>query len=148
MPYELPTPTDLKLRYGAFAQVEDATVQYWLTDAQRAVDTTWTEGDYAPALMAHAAHRMAEEGVAGISGGSGGIPAGVTRFRSGSMDVAFSEAAATQQAEGGFASTRYGREYAALLRRNRGGPRVIGGGAAIGNCGFNGFAGPLPPWHC
>jgi hypothetical protein len=148
MAYTPPTPTDLKLRYSAFALVEDATVQYWLTDAQRAVDTSWIEADYAPALMAYAAHRMTEERVAGLSGGSGGIPAGVTRFRSGSMDVAFSEAAATQQAEGGLQSTRYGKEYARLLRLSKGGPRVIGGGIAPGGCGFNGFAGPLPPWNC
>jgi hypothetical protein len=147
MAYTLPTPTDLKLRYGAFALVEDATVQYWLTDAQRVVDTSWIEGDYAPALMAYAAHRMTEEGVTGLSGGSGGIPAGVTRFRSGSMDVAFSEAAATQQAEGGCSRRAMAGNMPAAEALSKAGPRVIGGGVAPGGCGFNGFAGPLPPWH-
>lgn len=144
MAYTAPPPATLKLRYPAFSAVPDATVQYWLTDAQRFVDQSWSEVDYAPAIMAAAAHGMTVEGI-GVAASS--IPAGVTRFRSGSMDVAFSEAAATASVEGGWKATRYGLEYLALLARNRGGARVVGGGAAVRNDGFNGWAGPLPSWH-
>lgn len=146
MPYTAPTPADLKARYAAFAGVADDTIAYWLADAQRFVDQSWIEGDYQPALIAYAAHRMTEESVAGLSSGGASIPAGVTSFRSASVSVNFSEAAATQQAEGGLKATRYGREYAELLARNKAGPRVVAGGIIPCGPGFNGYAGPLPPW--
>ena len=141
MAYDLPTPTLLKQRYPAFAAVDDGTIQYWLTDAERFVDTTWMESDYAPALMAYAAHSMTEQGVAGIASGGAGVPAGVTSFKSASVSINFAEAAVTQQVEGGLSADRYGREYLALLHRNKAGPRVVGGGVADG-CNA-GFAGPL-----
>lgn len=124
MAYTVPDPATLKLRYPAFAAVEDATIQYWLTDAERFVDQSWPEGDYAPALMALAAHYMALAGMGGTSG-SGAIPAGVTRFRSGAMDVTIADAVAVQQSKGGYQATRYGQEFARMQRRNFGGPRVV-----------------------
>lgn len=124
MAYTAPTPADLKARYPAFAAVDDETIQYWLTDAERFVDESWLEADYAPALMAVAAHHMADAGL-GAQSGSASLPAGVTRFRSGQMDVTVSDSAASASAKGGFGSTRYGREYQAMLRRNFGGPRAI-----------------------
>lgn len=126
MAHSAPLPADLKLRYPAFAAVDDATVQYWLTDAERFVDTTWPEGDYAPALMAVAAHNMALSGLGAI--GAGALPAGVTRFKSGAMDVTISEAAASAQAKGGWAATRYGLEFQTLQRRSFAGPRVVAAG--------------------
>lgn len=125
MAYDKPTPADLRLRYPAFAEVDDATVQYWLTDAERVVSNSWIEADYAPAIMAYAAHRMAELGL-GASAIGGGLPAGVTRFRSGAMDVAVSEAVAGRT---GFDATVYGREFVALRRRNAGGPRLVAAAA-------------------
>jgi hypothetical protein len=137
MAYTAPSPADLILRYPAFASVAEDVRQYWLTDAQRFVDETWQEGDYAPALMARAAHSMALEE---LGGGAGIIPAGVTRFKSGAMDVAFSEAAASAQTKGGYGATRYGIEFQALLRRNFGGPRVSAAGT-LPVCGYG--AGPI-----
>jgi hypothetical protein len=55
------------------------------------------------------------------------MPAGVTRFKSGAMDVTVSEAAASAQAKGGYASTSYGLEFLALQRRNFGGPHLVTG---------------------
>lgn len=124
MAYDAPTPDDLKARYTAFADVADETVQLWLTDAESFVDQSWIEADYAPALMALAAHNMALEGL-GASSGAAALPAGVTRFRSGAMDVTVSEKAANEKASGGYQATRYGQAYARLLRKNHGGPRVI-----------------------
>lgn len=124
MAYIAPTPADLKTRYPAFAAVADQTVQYWLTDAQRFVDTSWREVDYAPALMAAAAHWMARAGL-GV-GPAAGIPAGVTSFRSGSFSVQIAEGAASASAAGGWASTIYGQEYRGMLYRNKGGPRATG----------------------
>lgn len=123
MAYTAPTPATLKLRYPAFAAVDDAVTQYWLTDAERFVDQTWPEGDYAPALMALAAHHMTLAGL-GAATGASAIPAGVTRFRSGAMDVTIADAVAAKQATGGYQATRYGQEFVQMQRRNFGGPRV------------------------
>lgn len=128
MAYTAPTPAALKLRYPAFAGVEDATVQYWLTDAERFVDTSWTESDYAPALMSLAAHNLTMAG-RGAATGASAIPAGVTRFKSGAMDVTISEAAASAMTKGGYQASVYGQEFALLLRRNKAGPRVISAGS-------------------
>lgn len=119
--YDKPGPAHFLARYPAFASVPAGTIQYWLADAERSVDESWIEADYATALMALAAHNMA---MGGLGSGAGAIPAGVTRFRSGSMDVAVSESAASASAKGGYASTRYGQEFAILQRRSFGGPRL------------------------
>lgn len=126
MAYTAPLPSALKLRYPAFAAVDDTVVQYWLTDAERFVDTTWREADYAPALMAAAAHAMALQGLGAT--GAAALPTGVTRFKSASVEVAVSEAAASAQAKGGWGATRYGAEFQAIQRRNFAGPRVVAAG--------------------
>jgi hypothetical protein len=145
MAYDAPTPAELKLRYPAFSTVADEDADYWLADAQRYVDTSWGEGDYAPALMAVAAHHMAGAGL--VTGAGLNIPAGVERFRSGSFDIAFSGDAVKAQVTGGWGSTKYGQEYLELLARNKGGPRVAAGGAVPNwPCSFNGWAGPIPPY--
>lgn len=133
MPYTTPTANDLQARYPAFAGVLDATIDVWITDALRFVDETWIEDDYQPAVMAHAAHQMALIGL-GTTTGAGALPAGVTRFKSGAMDVTVSEAAASAAAGGGYPATPYGREYARLLRRSHGGPRVVAAGTDPGCC--------------
>ena len=143
MAYTPPTIRMLQVRYPAFACADEAVIQYWLDDAARTVDESWSEGDFAVARMALAAHNMARQGVISTSQ----VPAGVTDFKSGSFSVSLSSEAATIAAKGGFASTIYGQEFAELLRANKGGPRVVGGGAVpCGNYGFNGYAGPLPPY--
>lgn len=111
----------LKMRYPAFATVSDTTINYWLTDAARIVTNSWGD-DQEPATLALAAHSMSS--TPGVV--SSAIPAGVTRFRSGSTDIAFSDSAAARSAEGGYKSTPYGREFAAMLRRNVGGPMLVG----------------------
>lgn len=127
MAYTAPTPEQLQARYPAFADVADATIQVWLTNALLFVDESWMESDYAPAIMAHAAHQMALLGLGAMTG-AGALPAGVTRFKSGAMDVTIAESAASAQAAGGYPSTVYGREFQLLLRRNFAGPRVIATG--------------------
>jgi hypothetical protein len=129
MAYTVPTAADLKTRYAAFAAVADNDVTYWITDAQRFVDTSWGETDYAPALMALAAHNMALAGLGTDGASLTGVPGGITRMRSGSLDLSFTNEAANARLNGGFAATRYGQEYQTLLSRNRGGPRVTDTGA-------------------
>lgn len=127
--YVEPLPQHLIARYPAFADVPTATIQYWLTDAERFVDESWTEGDYAIALMALAAHNMASAGLGTDGAAVAGIPGGVTRLKSGSLDVTFADSAASDRITGALSSTRYGSEYAALRYRNKGGPRVTPTGA-------------------
>jgi hypothetical protein len=151
MAYDAPTPDDLIRRYPAFAAVDPDTIQYWLTDAQRYVDQSWLEDDYAPALIAMAAHNMATNRIAGIAGSNEAamVAAGVADFRSASVQLRFSDEAIKVAVAGGYASTPYGLEYSMLLQKNKGGTRVVGGGRVLGcNAGFNGFAGPLPVWNC
>lgn len=109
-----------RLRYPKLAAKSDETIDYWLADAALIVDATWG-ADQEPATLALAAHGIQ----AGEQSGGAAIPAGVTRFRSGSMDVAFTEEAANALNSGGHDSTVYGREFLPYLRRNRGGPRLV-----------------------
>lgn len=127
--YAKPTPTHLVTRYPAFAAVPPQTILYWLTDAERYVDHGWTEGDYAAALMALAAHNMSLAGLEVAAVAVGPLPAGVTRIKSGSFELGFTDEAANAKAEGNLDSTRYGAEFKSLLRRNRAGPRVMPTGA-------------------
>lgn len=116
----------LKLRYPAFAAVDDATVTYWLADAGRIVAEGWGT-DYEPATFALAAHNMALNRVPGISdGGASQVPTGVTSFRSASVSITMTEAAANRAVSGGYAATPYGAEFSLMLRRNAGGPSLVG----------------------
>ena len=146
MAYTAPTPAYLTAMFPAFSAVEDDTVQLWLDRAARSVDESWTEGDFAYGRMLLAAHLMAGQGL-GAPAATAGLPEGVTSFRSGGFSMSIADKAASQSVEGGYGSTKYGREFAALLRQNRGGPRVTAGGCLLDNYGFNGYAGPLPPWY-
>lgn len=133
MAYTPPTVEQLQARYPAFAAVADETIQVWLTNAESFVDESWAEGDYAPAIMAHAAHNMMLLSI-GAHSAAGSLPAGVTRFKSGVVDVTISESAASITSKGGYPSTVYGREFRALLRRNFAGPSAIRAGT-VPTCG-------------
>ncbi|WEK42978.1 MAG: DUF4054 domain-containing protein [Candidatus Sphingomonas colombiensis] len=146
----MPDLATFRIRYPAFANVPDVTVEYWLTDAGRFVDDSWPiEGDRDPAMMAVAAHHMMASAVAGIADGdvSGLLASGVTQFQSGGREgfrVALSDAAIQRALAGGYEASRPGQEYLDLLYRNKGGPRsTLPGAVPCANAGFNGFAGPL-----
>lgn len=125
------TPTNpliakLRRRYSAFAQVSADDISYWLDDATRIVTPAWGE-DEEVGLISLAAHNMILAGTVGITKTAAEqLPAGVTRFRSASMDVAVSETVANRTVSGGYSSTLPGQEFAILLRRHVGGPRLVG----------------------
>lgn len=120
------SPAVLRIRYPAFTGVDDAVVQYWLDDALRIVTVAWGS-DAVPGQLALAAHNMALSGVAGITKTDAEqMPAGVTKFKSASMDVSVSETAANRSLTGGYGATRYGQEFQIMLRRNAGGPFLAG----------------------
>ncbi|RYD24765.1 MAG: DUF4054 domain-containing protein [Lysobacteraceae bacterium] len=119
-------PATLRLRYAAFENVTDDRIQYWLTDAGRIVTADWGE-DYEPATLALAAYHMSANRIPGMTlDASEQLPAGVTAFRSASMNVSVSDAAANRAVIGGYSSNVYGLEFLSMLRRNRGGPRLVG----------------------
>jgi hypothetical protein len=140
--YAKPLPGHLIARYPAFADVPASTVQAWLTDAERFVTTAWAEGDYAAGLMSLAAHNLALAGFGTRGAALAELPAGVSRFKSGTLDVTLTDAAANARMNGGYDSTLYGAEYQLLLRRNRGGPLVQDTGVVpLGECNRLGY-----PW--
>jgi hypothetical protein len=122
--YAKPLPGHLVARFPAFAGVDPSTIQYWLSDAERFVGNSWGQGDYAAGLMALAAHNMALAGYGTGGAALADLPAGVSRFKSGELDVTLTDQAANARMGGGLDSTRYGQEYLMLLGANRGGPFV------------------------
>jgi hypothetical protein len=130
--YTIPTAADLKALYPAFADVADATVDAWIAKAStEAVDTSWQEIDYAPAIIDYAAHRMALLGLGVQSEVEGYARAGLTGIRSGSFSANFSDKKVSKASGGSLDATAYGQSYKLLLRRNKGGPRVVPGAAPI-----------------
>src|ERR1051325_2705024 len=130
--YAKPTPAHLITRHPAFAGVPTTTILYWLTDAERYVTDAWSEGDYAAGLMALAAHNMTLAGLGTDAAALIGIPSGITRMKSGTLELGFTNDAANARLNGDLSASRYGQEYAALLRRNRGGPLVQPTGTLCG----------------
>lgn len=124
MAYTVPTAADLKARYPNFTSVDNTVIEYWITDAQRLVTEAWMETDYAVGIIEYAAHRMSLIGLGAAAQAANGLPAGVTRFKSGSFEANFSEQQANASASGDYTATPYGMEFKRLLRRNVGGPIV------------------------
>lgn len=119
------TVSDLKARYAIFAAVPDATVQLFLDDALPYVASWDDEADKGQMLLA--AHEMIVAKVPGIvQDASAQIPVGVTRFKSGGIDVSLTEGAANRALFAGYAATTFGQQFEVLLRRNSGGPRLVG----------------------
>lgn len=132
MAYAIPTAAELIARYPAFAAVPPATIDVHIADASvQAVDTSWGETDYAPAIAAKAAHEMALLGLGDRGEAAGYAAAGVTQIRSGNFQASFSSDAVKKASGGGLDATPYGVAYKRLLRKNRGGPRLAGGGAGV-----------------
>lgn len=131
MAYTVPTAADLKARYPAFAAIPDDTIDIYLTDASTlAVDTSWSEASYAPAIAAYAAHKMALLGIGSHGEAAGYARSGVNRIRTGNFEAQLSDTVVSRAAGGTLNATPYGQAYQALLRREKGGPRVVGGNAS------------------
>jgi len=140
MAYQIPTAANLIARYPAFAAVPTATIDVHIADAaSAAVDTSWPEPYYAPAIAAKAAHEMALLGIGEQSEAAGQAAAGVTSLRSGNFQVQFSADAVKRANDGGLSATYYGRAYKVLLRKAKGGPRVVASATFAGAAPADGF---------
>lgn len=140
MAYTPPTPADLKAMFPAFASVANTTVQIYLDRAARMVDESWLEGDFATGRILLAAHYMVTAGITGTDEIAGYGAAGVSRLKSGTLDVSFKDDAGGGIDYGAYGSTSYGRQFYTLLKQNKGGPRVIVG---RGGC-YSGWAKDWP----
>ena len=115
MAYTKPTAANLKARFPAFAAVADATVGYWIDEGD-AETASWPDTGRGKAVMAYAAHRLAELGI-----GAAAVPVGVSSFKSGTFSATVSDAVAGLT---GFDATVYGREFVTLRRVAFAGPRM------------------------
>jgi hypothetical protein len=122
MAYVPPTATTFKARFSEFAPVSDVLVDLVLAEAIDQVGDTWLERDRARAQMLLAAHTLTLEGepgrtTTGVSSASTGT---VKRRKVGDVEVEFAGVGSGSGASGGsgFASTTYGVEYLALMRKN------------------------------
>lgn len=112
-----------RLAYPAFASVDDGVIGFWIAEA-RGVTANWIEADRSPASLALAAHNLSLSGYGKASGPVGDLATmGVSSFKSASMSVSFERGAGSA---GGYGSTQYGLEFQRYLRRNVGGPRLVG----------------------
>jgi hypothetical protein len=121
--YVSPTPANLLCVYAEFNTVSAPVIQSYLDGAARSGDETWTEGDFGTARMALAAHLMTLNGL-GTSAEASAVADGSAQFRS--MAIGSLRLERFDPIKESLASTRYGRDFQSLLRRNRGGPRVTG----------------------
>lgn len=130
MTYTTPTAAQLIAKYPAFSAVPTGTIEAHIDDAiASAVDTSWLEGDYQPAAMAKAAHEMALVSIGAHGEAAGYAAAGLTSIRSGDFQASFSADKVKAASGGELNATPYGRTYKSLLRKNKGGPRVVPGRA-------------------
>lgn len=147
MAYVIPTAAELKVRFPEFSAVDDTVVDARIEEAARMVDETWTEGDYALAIMLYACHIMALEGLGTgpDSQANTGQMANFQTIRSGQLTLTRGS-----YSHGGgdtgdwYASTRYGSRFWRLLKLNKGGPTVAIAAAAI--AGVSGYAKDGPLW--
>jgi hypothetical protein len=122
MAYTTPTAAQLKARHPAFAAVPDLTVEAFITDANRDVDTTWLEADYARAIMLLACHLMVREGIIGSSVVDGAV---VQSEKLGDASTTYAVPQQSGSSEtNDFQSTTYGQQFARVRRQNVGGPLV------------------------
>lgn len=123
--YADPSSATLKAAFAKFAGVADATVEFWLAQARRQVDQSWTEGDYAMGQMLLACHLMTLEGLG--TGTEAQIAAeGLGDFssvKSGQFSFTRKEGDSAAAA-GSIGSTSYGRRWLMLAKVNRGGARL------------------------
>lgn len=148
MAYTPPSKATFIAVFPSFAAVEDAAYAFW--SAQAALITERFTGCLGAqidlATMRGTAWYLTDAGIG--SGTESEMAAqgatGFKRIKSGTIDL---ERADKSGADiGVYSSNSYGVQFYAMLKPCVAGPRVTGTGLLCGGYGYNGFAGPLPPW--
>jgi hypothetical protein len=123
MAFTDPTAATLKEDFPEFTSYDDPTIERAISVAKRMVDQSWTEGDYTRAIELYACHLLTNGDLAVATSGTGGVIASESL---GPVSVSYQSS--SQQADAsGLSATVYGKEFALLLRLNRGGARSMGG---------------------
>lgn len=111
MAYTVPTVQDFKDRFPEIAAT-DPQIQAVLNEGAGAVDTSYIEAEYAPAILYYAAHLL----ILGQDIGSG---AGIASESFGPISMSYERGGASW-----LSSSSYGQQFALIRLRNRGGPRI------------------------
>lgn len=112
MAYVIPTLAQFKTKFPEIVAA-DATIQAALDEAVNEVDTSWSETSYYNGILYFAAYLL--------TGGdfSTGASGGITSESFGPISVSYDAKTA-----GTLSSNSYGRRFAQLRRREKGGPRI------------------------
>lgn len=125
----LVTPSQLKIAYSEFTSVDDAVVQFWLDSAEEEINLTAWGTRASKAEMALACHMMIVSGVTSTGGAGGGSSGAIASVSVGDVSVSYDSAAAaavsSQGLDPSLASSRYGVEYARLVKTMAYGAAVI-----------------------
>jgi Protein of unknown function (DUF4054) len=129
--YNPPVLSDFRSRFPEFNRVPDSIVELALAEALRAADETWTEGDYATAVLYFAAHlvllstRMGVGSDAASGGGAMGQAVRSVRYKDRAVQYYNVAGQSSGMGGGGNAppadaldTTPYGQMYLMLVRRN------------------------------
>ncbi len=127
MSYDVPTVGDFIDRFPEFTDVSEYRITAVIGEAQAYVDTSWREADFSNALLFLTAHMLSMEGVLDTEIISGVPLDSVSQFKLGDASISFKgeSSGSSGSSASEFGDTSYGRKYLSLLRKNKGGPRVI-----------------------
>lgn len=109
-----PFPTLTEIPYAAWATKAEARVGENYGDEQQDATELLT------------AHLLATNSVGFSAAASTLAATGATSFKSGSFSATISESVVSKRAAGGYGSTTWGQQFAAIQRRLFGGPMLVG----------------------
>jgi len=125
MPYTRPTLEQFQALFPAFSTLQQASYDAWAIKAEARVGAEYGD-EQQDATELLTAHLLASNSV-GISPASATLAAtGATSFKSGDFSASISESAVAAKTKGGYGSTPYGLQFAAIQRRVFGGPVLMG----------------------
>lgn len=129
------TPAQFKEMKPAFAGLSDAVVQMYLDAAQEVVDESWGEASARLGLAAYACHLMTLDGL-GTSAEAKGFLKGTAGYQTiKSADVTltrFARETTKSEYSEWLGQTQCGAAYQQMVRRLRGGMRVLAVGCDMG----------------
>lgn len=150
MAYTAPEKATFVAIFPSFADVADEAYAFW--SAQASLLTEPRESCLGAqmdlATMRATAWYLTDAGIG--TGTESEVAAqgaqGFSRIKSGTIELERTKNDAAASA-GQFGSNSYGLQFWAMLRPCLAGPMVTGTGCLPYSVGFNGFAGPMPPWQ-
>lgn len=130
MAYDLPTPASMRTRFPIFAALSDPTLQEFIDEAARSVDTTWIEGDYTRAIQYLAAHNIVTEGLVDPAGSSvsSAVAGPIKSDKLGDASTTWAtptEGTGITGPDALLARTIYGQRYLALRRASNPGVLIV-----------------------